>query len=325
MQTHQKPSLEFSGFLSAGETVATRVVTTVRASASLSSSEEEAGAPSSNSAPAVAAVPSLNPPPPARAAPPAVAAPAAAEASAAPAASKTAATPAKPAPPKPWLKPGPKGKSYLPLFAAPEAYGKKKDPKYDKARKDAAELPAKIAAKKQRQKERERERRRKKKAGETDGSSGVQTEETEAWKLALIVAFGLFTALAEALDLDVLLGILFMPVMSVMKYLAAEFDNVNLDPSTWSTKIGNAYNDLCQNHPAGFVGTDFGFFLVFVNLILFEADISKWWRERNLRAQGYEDLDEAGESGPSDETLERIFREIDANGSGDISREEMEG
>ena len=44
-----------------------------------------------------------------------------------------------------------------------------------------------------------------------------------------------------------------------------------------------------------FVRFCFTLFTVLVTLILFEADLRKWWAERNLRAQGYDALDEGGE------------------------------
>ena len=66
---------------------------------------------------------------------------------------------------------------------------------------------------------------------------------------------------------------------------------------------------------------------VFATLILFEADISKWWAERNLRAQGYDTLDEDEEQDQklSDEALGELFSEIDVDSSGEISNEEMKG
>ena len=147
----------------------------------------------------------------------------------------------------------------------------------------------------------------------------------DALQLFFMIAIGVFFAFAEALDLDVLLGIIFMPVMKAMKYLADKFNNIQLDPSYWMDMAGRAYNDMCKNSPAGFVGTDFSFFVFFVVLILFEADISKWWRERGLRAQGYESLDDEGEDPAADEKLERLFYELDVDRSGLISRSEMDG
>ena len=63
-----------------------------------------------------------------------------------------------------------------------------------------------------------------------------------------------------------LIGILMMPFMNLMKYLAVKFDNVNLDPSVWITKFGQAYNIMCRESPAMFVRVDFSFFLIFVLL-----------------------------------------------------------
>ena len=47
--------------------------------------------------------------------------------------------------------------------------------------------------------------------------------------------------------------------------------------------IGHAYNDMCKNNPGDFVRTDLSFFVVFAVLILFEADISKWWKNYSVR------------------------------------------
>ena len=66
----------------------------------------------------------------------------------APAGAPAAAAPKeKPA----YVRPPPNQKSYMPLFMAPEAYGKKKDPAYELARKAAVEQVAKNAAKKERE------------------------------------------------------------------------------------------------------------------------------------------------------------------------------
>lgn len=63
-----------------------------------------------------------------------------------------------------------------------------------------------------------------------------------------------------------------------------------------------------------------------VVLVLFEADISKWWAERNLRSQGYDTLEEDEDADPklSDETLGELFAEIDVDSSGQISSAEMQ-
>lgn len=94
-----------------------------------------------------------------------------------------------------------------------------------------------------------------------------------------------------------------MPFMTAMKYLAARLDNASLDPSTWMVKLSTAYNTLCRQHPAGFVLIDFSTFVAFVLLILYEADLSKWWSERNLRAQGYDDLADEPADGPTSDPL----------------------
>ena len=57
-----------------------------------------------------------------------------------------------------------------------------------------------------------------------------------------------------------------------------------------------------------------------VTLILFEADLRRMWRERNLKSQGYDHIDEEDENAAlSDMSLERLFGDIDENASGEIS------
>ena len=89
-----------------------------------------------------------------------------------------------------------------------------------------------------------------------------------------------------------LLGILLMPFLSVMRYLADLYHNPALDPSTWTTSMYNLYSRVCKEHPAVFVLSDFAAFAFFVLLILFHSDLSKWWATRHLRAQGYGELQE---------------------------------
>ena len=79
----------------------------------------------------------------------------------------------------------------------------------------------------------------------------------------------------------------------LMRRLAVRFDNPNLDPSLWASRIAAWYNQLCRENPGGFVLIDMSLFALFVVLFLFEADLRKWWRERNLRAQGDETGGEA--------------------------------
>ena len=45
-------------------------------------------------------------------------------------------------------------------------------------------------------------------------------EEVEAWQLFFTIALGIFLAFATALDLDVLRGIIFMPIIRLMEWLA---------------------------------------------------------------------------------------------------------
>ena len=266
---------------------------------------------------------------------PAAAAPAAAPTGAGTSAAQaSAAAPAAPAAPAPvkeapvklqtWQKPGPNKKSYMPTFSAPEAYGKKPDPKYAQARKDALERSAKDAARKERKKKREREARRRATLGDQGQTTGMSEEDKdEAWKLALLVFLGIFAALYEALDTDVLLGIVFMPVLKFCKYLAAKFNDVRLDPAYWGELITDWYNTMCREDPGSFVSVDLSVFVVLVTLVLFQADISKWWAERNIRGQGYSDVQDESNTGATDTQLEEIFHEIDDSQDGSISRDEM--
>ena len=190
-------------------------------------------------------------------------------------------------------------------------------------KKEAGEKIAADAEKKRKAKE----AAKKKKKGKKKEKAAMSAEDVEAWKLFFMIAFGIFIALAEALDLDVVIGILLMPFMSGMKWLSEKFDNVSLDPQTWMDAIGNWYNHMCRESPGGFILVDFSIFVVMVNLILFEADLRKWYRERNLKSQGYDELEEPEnvEQGLTDESLERLFNDIDRNGGGEIDRAEMSG
>lgn len=190
-------------------------------------------------------------------------------------------------------------------------------------RKDAEEFAARWAAKKEREKQKAK---RKKGGGKKAATVSIDEDNGANWELILLVAVGIFTALSEALDMDVLLGILFMPFTKTMQYFAEKFDNIRLDPSYWMTMIGHAYNDMCKNNPGDFVRTDLSFFVVFAVLILFEADISKWWRERNLGAQGYGELEEEEEEDDDgkDEGFIKLFHELDLDSSGWVDRSEME-
>ena len=107
----------------------------------------------------------------------------------------------------------PAGKSYMPRFAAPEAYGKKK------SKSHAAEVSAMIEAKMARvaaEKEKAKRRARQKRAGGRRSSSEVEEEADGESQLMLLltIVLGVALTLFEALDFDVLLGILFMPFIS---------------------------------------------------------------------------------------------------------------
>lgn len=216
--------------------------------------EADAGAPSTapSAAPATdggAAAP--QPPPEAAAAPSASAAAPAAQLP------KPAPLP-KPAAPLYKPPPAPPGKSYLPTFIAPEAYGKKKNESFATIRQEAEQKVAREAAKK----EKERLARRKKRKGEEVVAATTSEDDSEYWQLMFMIVLGVFVALSEALDLDVLIGILLAPFMSFMKYLADEFDNVNLDPQTWMDAIGHGYNHMCKEAPGGFIIVDLTIFVI---------------------------------------------------------------
>ena len=218
-------------------------------------------------------------------------------------------------------RPAPNKKSYLPTYAAPEAYGKKANNRLAEVRKEAEEKVAKQMAKK----ERERTLRRQTKKKNLVAVDETIEEEVEAWQLFFTIALGIFLAFAEALDLDVLLGIIFMPIIRLMEWLAQALDNEQLNPTYWSTKIYEWYHHLCHDNPAGFVRTDLGLWVIFFVLILFESDLAKWWRERKLRAQGYEHVEEEKEGGgdKGDEVYAQLFHERDADNSGFLEPSEM--
>ena len=279
------------------------------------------------------------PPPVATASPATPAAPSATAASAAavapPAAPTTAATPAAggaakpdsaakpPEPPKPLVKqkPAPPAKSYLPAFAAPQAYGARGKAliAVQAEKKEVADKAAAVEEKKRKAKEAAKKKKKVKKRE----SREMTQEETEMCKMIFLIILGILVALSEALDLDVLIGILLMPFMSTMKWISVKFDNVSLDPQTWIDAIGNAYNHMCKESPGGFVGTDMVIWIIIFNLILFEADIKKWQQMQALKQGGYNELEEEPEGveqGLTDESLERLFDDIDASGGGEIDR-----
>lgn len=187
----------------------------------------------------------------------------------------------------------PPQKSYLPTFAAPEAYGKKKgESSFARIAAEVEQKMTRIAAEKEKAK---RRRLTKRHPVAQDESPSVTDEESEAcWTLVFTVTLGVLLALAEALDLDVLVGILMMPFMAVMRYFADEFQNESLDPALWIAKVAKGSRHFAEVHPAWFVAVDFGVFAVISLLILFAADLSKWWAMRRMHSQGYAQLDDDG-------------------------------
>lgn len=177
--------------------------------------------------------------------------------------------------------PQPPQKSYLPLHIAPTAYGRKKgDSTAMRIKREVVEQIARVNAQRAKAKA---AAKKKKKGGDMNQTESADDDQ-EGWKTFFIIFLGvyrcaldfsclelfplrmsvlelvvhrasftgagIFTALAEALDLDVLLGILFMPFLKVMKHLAEKYDNPALDPSLWMSQIAAAYNNLCRSHPA---------------------------------------------------------------------------
>jgi hypothetical protein len=96
-------------------------------------------------------------------------------------------------------------------------------------------------------------------------------------------------------------------VTKLLGYLAELFDNQSLDPSYWMSSIGGAYSHMCREAPAQFVGAELFLFVLFALAILFEADFTRWRRERELAAQGYKQL-EVGDDGPTDEVRDEETR-----------------
>lgn len=89
----------------------------------------------------------------------------------------------------------------MPRFAAPEAYGKKKNESMANLVKAVEEKVIKAAARKERERASRRKRKRK---GGGQLVSVVEAElDTAGWTLILTTIVGVFIALAEALDLDV--------------------------------------------------------------------------------------------------------------------------
>ena len=183
----------------------------------------------------------------------------------------------------------PNQKSYLPRFGAPEAYGKRRNTSdFTQTKKDVEERLARKAAA-------EAKARLKKKPKPTIEieDQGMDDEEKEAWiSLIFTATIGVLIALTEAIDIEILLGFLFMPFMATMKWFARTLDNEALDPSLWIGKVKDGYTNFAKDHPEGFVFVDFSLFAIIVVYILFADDLSRWWATRGLRAQGYDELSE---------------------------------
>ena len=220
-----------------------------------------------------------------------------AAAAAAPAASPPiGATPAAAAKPA-FVRPPPNKKSYMPTFMAPEAYGKKKDPVRIQIEKEVQEHVARMAAKKERDRLREKNKHKKKGPKEEAVATGGDTSQLMEM---LFLALGLLLALSEALDMDVLIGILLMPFMKFMKMLAEKFNNIELDPAVWINRTGTAYNTMCKDHPATFVGVDFTLFLIACTYVLFAADIDRWRERMKMQSAGYANVDEEEDGEPKE-------------------------
>lgn len=180
-------------------------------------------------------------------------------------------------------------RNYLPTFRAKKTDAQEKQGDFQaylaKQEEEAKKRKAKADAK---------ARKRKKKGGDK-GKEEEDFDDGERQALCMTIitiVLTLVLTLAEAFDLDVLVGFMMMPFISAMKWLAAEFDNQSLDPTIWAAKFGKASSTFAQTHPLGFVVVDFAIFAILVVYFLYEADLKRWWATRNMRAQGYDTLDE---------------------------------
>jgi hypothetical protein len=233
---------------------------------------------------------------------------------------------AKPAPACAYKPPkAPPGKSYLPTHLSPEAYGKKKVWGTSAANAAAqSQSREEKLAKARKEKEKEKLLKRQKTRALATEAQAKQHEEGEmsGFELFCMITAGLAFALFEALDFDVLIGLLIWPITKLLSISAAVFDTESIDPAVWMAKLGEAYSHLCREAPSLFVGAVFGLFALFALAVLFEADFSRWRRESELRAHGYRQL-EVGDDGPTDEGLESLYKELDEDGGGSIDQEEL--
>ena len=124
-----------------------------------------------------------------------------------PATSGTASSEAAAKPPVYKPPPAPPGKSYLPTFIAPEAYGKKKTSNFTAIVQEVEERMAKVAAKKERDKAAKR-----RKVTEPQAREHEAVREETGLEFFFTIVIGSLFALFEALDVDVVLGIVLMPV-----------------------------------------------------------------------------------------------------------------
>jgi len=142
------------------------------------------------------------------------------------------------------------------------------------------------------------ERKRKSKGKKGKQGQTAQQQSDEAWgSMVFMVLLTVLISLSEAFDLDVLIGFAMMPFISTMKWFAAKFDNQNLDPTVWAAWAGHAASTFMQTHQLGFVVVDFGLFAYFVVFFLFQADIDKWFAQRALREQGYNQVEDDSPGG----------------------------
>lgn len=171
-----------------------------------------------------------------------------------------------------------------------------------------------------------KKKRKKKKRADIETGQLTDEEAEACWSLFFTIVLGVVLTLVEAIDLDILIPILLAPFFSLMKWVADATGNASLDPAIWLNKVGSGGVNFAETHPGGFLMVDGGLFVVFVVLILFEADIVRWNRERKLRAaQGYQQLEEEDEPLGNDQVAQfkETFSLFDQNDDGHISSEEL--
>lgn len=106
-----------------------------------------------------------------------------------------------------------------------------------------------------------------------------------------------FAAMLE-LDLELVAAMLFLPFVALFRFLSESTGISSLDPGQWMSRLSHSAAQYAQTQPLSFVIANFGVFAVLCIIWLFKSDISRWYKNRQLRSKGYDQLEEDQETHP---------------------------